>query len=111
MSTETAALRELSEPWSGGEKIKSAIDRAARRAGLSYWRAYDIWYGKARRIEDFEREQIAAALRAKLERDARNEFHELKTRLALLEARLLAGDADFHSPALAALRESMRGRR
>lgn len=107
MKQEAVALRELASPWGNGEKVKTAINRAARLSGLSYWRAFDIWYGKARRVEDFEREQIAAALQAKQEEEARNEFHQLKTRLAILEARLLSGDPDFHSPTVAALRQSV----
>lgn len=54
-------LRELAEPATRDEKVRSIIDRAARRAGLSYWRAYNIWFGKARRIEPEEREAIKAA--------------------------------------------------
>lgn len=93
-------LRELSEPWSSGEYVKNAIDRAARLAGLQYWRAFDLWYRKARRVEDFEIDQIADALKAKRERDAKNELHDLKLKLARLEARLTSGDADFHRPSI-----------
>jgi hypothetical protein len=100
-------LRELSEPWSSGEKVKSALDRTARTARLSYWRAFDIWYRKARRVEDYEIAQIAEALRIKNERAAKNELHELKLRLARLEA-LVSSDADFHSPTIDFARETMR---
>ena len=34
MTDPAAALRELAEPWSRGDRVKVAIDRAARRAGL-----------------------------------------------------------------------------
>ena len=54
MTDPAAALRELSEPWSRGDRVKAAIQRAARRADLAYWRAFNIWYGKARRIEPHE---------------------------------------------------------
>jgi hypothetical protein len=93
-------LRELAEPWGSGERVKRVIERAAKAAGLAYWRASDIWYGKARRVDPREIEQIEEALRGKNERAARNELLELKSRLAVLEARLNAGDADFHSPAV-----------
>ena len=96
MTAEQAALRELAEPWFGGERVKRAIDRAARRAGLSYWRAFDIWYGKARRIEQFEYDAIADALDKKRKEALRNELHELRTRLARLESLLVATDPDFH---------------
>jgi hypothetical protein len=101
-------LRELAEPWTVGDRVKAAIDRAARRCGLSYWRAFDIWYGKARRVEDAERARIAEALETKRTRAARNEFHELKKRLAILESRLNQIDPDFHSPDVAAAREQVR---
>jgi len=97
-------LRELSLPWAAGERIKSVLDRTSRLARLTYWRTFDIWYGKARRIEPHEIEQIAEALRIKNEKAARNELHELKLRLATLEARLLSGDTDFHSPYLDGVR-------
>ncbi|GAC1573017.1 MAG: hypothetical protein NVS3B5_02290 [Sphingomicrobium sp.] len=108
MSDAAEMLRELSEPWPSGEYVKSAIGRAARLARLGYWRAFDIWYGKARRVEPFEIEQISTALRIKNERAARNELHELKSRLAVLEARLNAGDADFYRPATDQIGKQLR---
>ena len=108
MSDAALMLRELSEPWASGERMKTVIDRTSRLARLTYWRTYDIWYGKARRIEPHEIAQIAEALRIKTERAARNEFHELKVRLAKLEARLLSGDADFHSPSTDYARDVLR---
>ena len=47
MTDLSASLRALSEPWERGDKIKTAIARSARAADLTYWRAFDIWYGKA----------------------------------------------------------------
>lgn len=108
MSDAALMLRELSYPWEPGEKIKSVIDRTSRMCCLSYWRAFDIWYRKARRVEDYEIAQIAEALRIKNERAARNELHELKLRLARLEASLSAGDSDFHSPSIDFAREHVR---
>lgn len=103
------ALRELAEPRSPDEFIKNAIERAANRAGLAYWRAFDIWYGKARQVRDFEIKAVFAALEKKQREAARNEFHELKTRLAILEGRLHQIDPDFHSPTIDQAREQMRG--
>jgi hypothetical protein len=100
MADAALMLRELSLPWAPGERIKSVLDRTSRLARLTYWRTYDIWYGKARRIEPFEIDQIKEALRIKNEKTARNEFHDIKLRLAKLEASLAAGDADFHSPSI-----------
>ena len=110
MSDAAVMLRELSLPWASGERMKSVLDRTSRLARLTYWRTYDIWYGKARRIEPHEIEQIAEALRIKTEKAARNEFHELKIRLARLEASLSARDPDFHSPDIDHLRSLDRQR-
>jgi hypothetical protein len=96
-------LKELAEPWAVGDRIKAAIERAARRAGLSYWRAFDIWYGKARRIEEAERARIAEAVDQKRRAAARHELHELRLRIAKLEA-LFAG-ADRPRPSRAADRD------
>jgi hypothetical protein len=102
-------LHRLSEPLGPGERANSALERASRLAGLRYWRAFDIWYGKARRIEDREFEKIQTALRIKQESAARNELHDLKLRLAILEARLSAGDADFHRLDIDSLRSVLDG--
>lgn len=91
------ALRELSEPWVPGDRVKAAIARAARLSGLSYWRAFNIWYGKARRIDAHEAAQINEALRLKREKAVANEYQDLRTRLAKLEAALLVqGNPNVH---------------
>lgn len=104
MSDAATMLRELSEPWSAGERMKSVLDRTHRMCGLSYWRTFDLWYRKARKVEDYEIAQIAEALRIKNERAARNELHQAKLILARLEARLNAGDADFYRADIDGLR-------
>jgi hypothetical protein len=101
-------LKELSLPWGPGERMKAVIERTSRLCRLSYWRTSDIWYRKARRVEEYELVQIAEALRIKNEKAARNEFHTLKLRLATLEARFNAGDADFHGPAADYARDVLR---
>jgi hypothetical protein len=83
------ALQELARPWPEGDKLKRRIDRAARAAGLSYWRAFDIWYRKARRIDAHEAAQINEALRIKREKAVANEYHDLRARLARLESALV----------------------
>lgn len=107
----TEALKELAEPRPAGEPVKTAIDRAARRVGFIYSRTFEMWYGRARRIEQFEIDAITDALKHKRERDAANELHDLKLRLARLEARLAAGDSDFHRPTIDALGLGLRGAR
>jgi len=104
MTDLAAALRELAEPWSRGDRVKVAIDRAARRTGLTYWRAFDIWYGKARRIEPYETDAIQDALTKRRKEVTRNEVHDLRIRLARLEALLVQTDEEFHRPVLDRLR-------
>lgn len=109
MSEAAVAIKKLSEPREAGEPVKVAIERAARLAKLSYWRAYDIWYGKARYVRDFEKQAIVSALIEKKRLETRNEFHELKTRLAILERRLLQVDEDFHRENADQIRQQVRG--
>jgi hypothetical protein len=102
-------LRELSEPRSADEYIKNAIERAASMAKLHYWRAFDIWYRKARTVEEYELDQIREALRIKNEKAARNELHQARLILARLEARLNAGDTDFYRADIDGLRQASSG--
>lgn len=106
MTDLAAGLRELAgDPL---RPVKSAIVRAAKASGFDYWRAFDIWYGKARRIEDYERDLVAAALDKKRREAARNELHELRTRLLRLESLMVQTDPDFHRENVAANREHLR---
>jgi hypothetical protein len=89
-------LRELAAPIPRDEKIMVAIERAARRAGMPIWRTFNIWYGKATTLRPEEYAAVAAALAEKKRLETRNEFHDLKTRLAILESRLTQIDPDFH---------------
>jgi hypothetical protein len=102
-------LRELASPRGDGEFIKTTIDRVSKLSKLKYWRAFDLWYKKARTVEEYELDQIREALRIKNEKAARNELHEAKLILARLEARLNAGDADFYRPHIDGLREASAG--
>lgn len=92
------ALKELAEPWGRGEKIKGVIARAAKLSGLGYWRAFDIWYGKARRVEQHEADMIADALQRKREMAAKNELSELRLRLEKLDSLLRQTDQGFYRP-------------
>lgn len=106
-------LKFLAEPRPGGDPIKAAIDRATKRvvafhAKFHYWRAYDIWFRKARRVEDYEVQAIIRAAEAKETKELRNEFAEIRNRILILEARLSAQDADFHGPSIEGLGEMTR---
>jgi hypothetical protein len=104
----SAQLRELSEPRERGEKIVTIIGRSARLAGLSYSRCFEIWYGRARRIEPAEMLRIEQALEHKNRMDARNELSELRLRLARLESLLVQTDPDFHRPTTDFMRTQVR---
>lgn len=101
-------LRELSEPVPSGEYVKTTIDRVARLAKLDYWRTFDLWYLKARKVEEYEIEKLASALEAKNERDAANELRDLKFRLSRLESLLASGDSNFHSQTIDHARDMVR---
>lgn len=101
-------LRELSEPIPSGEYVKTTIDRVGKLSKLDYWRTFDLWYSKARKVEPYELEKITDAIELKNERDAANELRDLKARLMRLESALNAGDSNFHSPTIAHARELVR---
>lgn len=102
-----SALKELSEPWRSGDRTKAMIDRASKTSGIPYWRVHDIWYGRSYvRLRADEYAKIQAALKRKRKVVAHNELAELRARMARLEALLASTDPDFHSEAIAALRNS-----
>jgi hypothetical protein len=78
-------LRALAEPYGPADRVKCAINRAAKQAGLSYWRCSDLWYLKAHRVLPSERQQILDALAQKQRQEARHELAHLRARLAALE--------------------------
>ena len=102
------ALQELAEPSARGDRVKAAIERAARLSGLSYWRTFDLWYAKTRRIEDYEITAINDALLKKRATETRNELSELRLRLARLESLLVQTDPEFHRETVDLVRTQMR---
>ena len=96
-------LKEIGGPG----PIKSAIFRAAKLTGLPYGRVWNVWYGKARRIEDHEFQKITTAWGSADER-ARRDLIELKSKIARLEARLAMADARIRSPHIAFYRGALR---
>lgn len=85
MTDFSAALKQLG----GADGLKKErVARAAKAAGISASRAFDIWYGKARRIEPHEETAILSALVEKRLADEKNELHALKISLARLETQL-----------------------
>lgn len=111
-------IRLVAEPVNRGEKIHDAIARAARRVkvaglngdleSLSFSRAYEIWYGRAR-VEPREDQAIRQEADKRRREIVRDQIHSFKTSLALMEARLASVDADFHSETIDALCELSRG--
>lgn len=102
-------MRCIAKPRPVGDSVKSAIVRAARRAGIGYERAKSFWYGEARRVDASEMDAlraVAAKRQHQAEEIARHEYRELLDRIARLEARLLAADEDFHRTDVDALRSA-----
>jgi hypothetical protein len=102
------ALKELSEPHSREEKIDAIIARCAHLAGLKYSRCYEIYYGRARRIEPAEIARISEALKQKRAEDIRNELSELRLRLTRLESLLVLSDQEFHRAPIYQTRPQVR---
>lgn len=98
MTTYSQALKDLAEPRPVGDSIKTAIIRAARATGIPYPRSFNIWYGRARRIDAHEAALIEQALQNKHEEEVRNEIHDLRTRLLKMESRLAAEAANGNRP-------------
>jgi hypothetical protein len=88
-------LRQLAEPYGPADRVKCAINRAAKAAGLSYWRCSDLWYLKAHRVLPHEQQQILDALAKKHRQEARHELARLRSRLAALENAIAQHDADL----------------
>jgi len=86
--------------------VRERIEQSARAVGISQTRAFDLWYGKARRVTTEEVAHIKAALRKTVRRGILNDIAEMRTRLDVLEARMDAGDADFYEPAVDVLRQA-----
>lgn len=108
MTTYSDALRELAEPRPVGDSIKIAILRAARAVGIPYVRTFNIWYGRARRIDAHEAALIADALEKKREADARNTIDDLRTRLLMVESRIAAEAANTARRNLSLVRTPLR---
>jgi hypothetical protein len=100
------ALHELSEPSSRGERMKTVLERVSQLSGLPYWRCSDLWYGKAKRVEQFEMDAIADALQRKRELEARNELAELRDRISRMEAYCNSIDPSFHRPQIDFMRKA-----
>lgn len=108
MSDAATMLKMLAEPWRPGEFVKDVILRIAPLAGLSSTRASDVWYGKARRVEEGELSRIAAALAKKEKRAVWNELQDIRARMAKLESIVGGSDEDFGQPAAAVDRPRLR---
>ncbi len=101
-------LKEAAAPITRDEKIDAVIRRAADRCGISYSRAFNIWYGRAKWTTAEETEAVACAVDQQRRQSARNELHELRTRIAIMESRLNQMDQDFYSATIDALRPYYR---
>ncbi len=96
--------------WS--ETRKRWLDRAARKANISYRQARSLFYMEQPDPRASVVEQIRAAV-ARTQQDrlqeAKNEYRQVLECLTRLETALRVSDADFHQPQADALREMARG--
>jgi hypothetical protein len=101
-------LRRAAEPSTPGELVTHAINRAARRLGLTRRTARAYWYGERAHVPADLMDKARAIAAEPPVVEARHEFAKFEARLARLEA-LLVADEDFHRASVDALRELARG--
>jgi uncharacterized protein (DUF1684 family) len=89
LACEIADSLKLIAPPVEGANIKARIAAAAKATGLSYWRAWDLWYGKARRIDAHEADAIRTARARRAER-ASHDLQALAVEMETLAERLAA---------------------
>lgn len=102
-----AGLRTIAEPVHAGESVKALINKAARRTGFEYWRAREIWYGRARRIDASELEIVRACLRKQEKASLNAEMAAMHARVSRLEALFTTQDPEFFGPDVSAVREQL----
>ena len=104
IAIETAReLRRLADPRPEGDRVKAAIGRAARHAKLSYWRAYDLWYGRGSvKAAEFRAIQQARTTR---HQEARNDLLALAADFTALAERASRIDPELARPWADAMRE------
>ncbi|SFG92607.1 hypothetical protein SAMN05192565_11773 [Methylobacterium gossipiicola] len=70
-----------------GDSIKGKVRKAHELTGLSYSRTREIWYGRARRIDESELKAIEAAIPPDMESDLAY-LRSLETRVAAMRQEL-----------------------
>lgn len=103
-------MRRLAEPYPAGDRVKAAIQRAAKRAGLPIQRAENLWYGEARLVRAEEMDAIRQADEARRAKEeiAREQAQQLGAVFASVAARLWETDADGNRDDIAALVKAAR---
>ncbi len=119
MSEKWSEKAEMSDVAFASKRIKEVVPRAHRpvkewisvtaiRLRWPFMRTKGVWYGEARHIRAHEMADLLAAKNRKLN-EARNEYQELKDRIARLETAVAVADEDFSRPFVDALRYARRG--
>jgi len=88
-------IEEIAGPQVVGGKIKAALDRVARKTGLSHRRVRGLWNGEARAILAGEMDALRRVARKREEAAARDELSELRARMSRLETILAASLPDM----------------
>lgn len=104
-ATAQLSLREYAGRTWPAASHKARITRLARALRWGHRRTRSIYNGEpvALRADEFAAVQTLT--------EAKNEYLDLQSRIARLEAVLLRQDADFHSHQVAAHRQSLRAGR
>ncbi|SDQ98994.1 hypothetical protein SAMN05519103_00325 [Rhizobiales bacterium GAS113] len=114
-------LDDIAAPRGARESYKAVLHRVTRavnavgaklniiEAPIPSNRLDDIWRREARFVRAYEMRALEAAREAKLLGEARDVRNSVLARIEALEARLAAGDQDFHRDQIAALRGSILG--
>lgn len=96
-------MRKAAEPAVPGELVVHAINRAARRLGITRRAAKGFWYTERRQVPSDLMDRARAIAAEPIVQRGQDEFRALADRIARLEAALRVSDPDFHSDQIDAL--------
>lgn len=103
-----ATLEELFTRGTVVQRVSEAHAKL-RKWSWSYNRVDEMFRGKAARIEAHEMDHIRALKKAREIAEAKDEFSQLRARIARLETALAVADEEFHQPHVEALRGAVSG--
>ena len=103
--TAQLSLRDYAGRTWPSESHKARILKLSRKLDWGFRRTRAIYNGEPVSLRADEFADVQTLI------EARDEFQDLQSRIARLEALLIHQDEAFHGPAIAALRQGIGGRR